>query len=233
MARVPAELTIDLPDSPEPTATGEPRRATGVARLPWVPLAIIVVLVGAALFAPVPRLGLLVVDEGLGVAHGEQERIFYKFYRVDPQQTRGVGGTGLGLYISRELVRLMGGQLSVISSESRGSTFVVELPREPARETVEPKPEEPAAAEAATAGAGSGAPVSQLRQRLKRRSPVVASGFQRSRVPRHRAGCQRPSSPPQSVHARRAATTSTACSPHRRMNATACSAAPPSAASAR
>jgi signal transduction histidine kinase len=90
------------------------------------------------------RLRLVVLDEGLGIAHGEQRRIFGKFYRVDPQQTRGVGGTGLGLYISRELVRLMGGQLSVTSKESEGSTFVVELPREPA-----PKPartEAPAAA---------------------------------------------------------------------------------------
>ena len=91
-------------------------------------------------------LRLLVLDEGLGIAHGEQQRIFSKFYRVDPQQRAGVGGTGLGLYISRELVRLMGGQLSVTSKESQGSTFVIELPREPARKAVQP--EEPAAAPA-------------------------------------------------------------------------------------
>jgi two-component system, OmpR family, phosphate regulon sensor histidine kinase PhoR len=90
------------------------------------------------------RLRLLVRDEGLGIPHGELQRIFGRFYRVDPQQSRGVGGTGLGLYISRELVRLMGGQLSVTSKESEGSTFVVELPREPAREA--PKAQEPAAA---------------------------------------------------------------------------------------
>jgi len=93
------------------------------------------------------RLRLLVLDEGLGIAHGEQQRIFGKFYRVDPQQTRGVGGTGLGLYISRELVRLMGGQLSVTSKEREGSTFVVELPREPAPKRA--KSQEPAAAGAA------------------------------------------------------------------------------------
>jgi two-component system, OmpR family, phosphate regulon sensor histidine kinase PhoR len=94
------------------------------------------------------RLRLLVSDEGLGIAHGEQRRIFCKFYRLDPEQTRGVGGTGLGLYISRELVRLMGGQLSVTSKEAQGSTFVVELPREPepARNAAQPP-------EAATAGA--------------------------------------------------------------------------------
>jgi signal transduction histidine kinase len=92
------------------------------------------------------RLRLLVLDEGLGIAHGEQQRIFGKFYRVDPQQSRGVGGTGLGLYISRELVRLMGGQLSVTSKENEGSTFVVELPREPARKLEQA----PAAAAGAT-----------------------------------------------------------------------------------
>jgi signal transduction histidine kinase len=90
------------------------------------------------------RLRLLVLDEGLGIAHGEQQRIFGKFYRVDPQQSRGVGGTGLGLYISRELVRLMGGQLSVTSREDEGSTFVVELPREPALKAA--KNQAPAAA---------------------------------------------------------------------------------------
>jgi PAS domain S-box-containing protein len=91
-------------------------------------------------------LRLLVLDEGLGIAHGELQRIFSKFYRVDPQQRGGVGGTGLGLYISRELVRLMGGELSVTSKENHGSTFVVELPREPARKAAQPG--QPAAAPA-------------------------------------------------------------------------------------
>jgi PAS domain S-box-containing protein len=78
-------------------------------------------------------LRLLVSDEGLGIPSGDQGRIFGKFYRVDPQQSRGVGGTGLGLYISRELVRNMEGRLSVTSREGEGSTFVVELPRALAR----------------------------------------------------------------------------------------------------
>ena len=71
---------------------------------------------------------LAVSDQGLGIPHGEQQRIFGKFYRVDPQLSRGVGGTGLGLYICRELVRRMEGRLSVTSREGEGSTFVVELP---------------------------------------------------------------------------------------------------------
>ena len=71
---------------------------------------------------------IAVSDEGLGIPHADQQRIFGKFYRVDPQQTRGVGGTGLGLYISRELVRHMGGRVTVTSREGHGSTFVVDLP---------------------------------------------------------------------------------------------------------
>jgi PAS domain S-box-containing protein len=78
-------------------------------------------------------LRIAVRDSGLGISHGEQQRIFGKFYRVDPQQTRGVGGTGLGLYICRELVRRMDGRVSVSSTEGEGSTFVVELPLIPIR----------------------------------------------------------------------------------------------------
>jgi PAS domain S-box-containing protein len=74
------------------------------------------------------RLRFAVRDEGLGVAPQEHQRIFEKFYRVDPNLTRGVGGTGLGLYVCRELVRRMSGRISVDSQLGRGSTFAVELP---------------------------------------------------------------------------------------------------------
>ncbi len=67
-------------------------------------------------------------DEGLGIPVAEQRRIFEKFYRVDPNLSRGIGGTGLGLYICRELVRRMGGHVSVESREGEGSTFTFELP---------------------------------------------------------------------------------------------------------
>jgi signal transduction histidine kinase len=67
-------------------------------------------------------------DRGLGIAQGEQRRIFEKFYRVDPNLTRGVGGTGLGLYICRELVRRMNGTIWVESRERDGSLFTFELP---------------------------------------------------------------------------------------------------------
>ena len=80
---------------------------------------------------------IAVRDQGIGIAPLEQRRIFGKFYRVDPGLARGVGGTGLGLYICRELVRRMDGRLSVSSAEGKGSTFVVELPM-PAAITGEP-----------------------------------------------------------------------------------------------
>ena len=67
-------------------------------------------------------------DEGIGIPHLEQRRIFGQFYRVDPGLARGVGGTGLGLYICRELVRRMDGRLTVSSEEGKGSTFAVDLP---------------------------------------------------------------------------------------------------------
>ena len=69
-----------------------------------------------------------VSDHGLGIPRAEQQRVFEKFYRLDPNMTRGIGGTGLGLYICRELVRMMDGRIWVESAEGRGSTFHVEIP---------------------------------------------------------------------------------------------------------
>jgi signal transduction histidine kinase len=74
------------------------------------------------------ELQIAVRDEGLGIAPGEQSLIFEKFYRADANMTRGVSGSGLGLYISRELVNLMGGTIFVQSELGMGSTFVVTLP---------------------------------------------------------------------------------------------------------
>ena len=76
-----------------------------------------------------------VADRGLGIPASEHRRIFEKFYRLDPDMTRGIGGTGLGLYICRELVRRMDGKIWVESALGRGSTFVVELPAAAAQST--------------------------------------------------------------------------------------------------
>jgi PAS domain S-box-containing protein len=74
------------------------------------------------------RMRFTVRDQGLGVPPAEHRRIFEKFYRLDPDMTRGVGGTGLGLYISRELLGRMGGRIWVESGGARGSIFVAEIP---------------------------------------------------------------------------------------------------------
>ena len=74
------------------------------------------------------RLRITVEDGGIGIPAEDRERVFEKFRRLDPHMRRGIGGTGLGLYICRELVRQMGGEIWVTGNEWRGSTFVFELP---------------------------------------------------------------------------------------------------------
>jgi two-component system, OmpR family, phosphate regulon sensor histidine kinase PhoR len=67
-------------------------------------------------------------DQGLGIPLGEQKRVFEKFYRLDPDHQRGIGGSGLGLYICRELILSMNGRIWVESDVGRGATFSFELP---------------------------------------------------------------------------------------------------------
>jgi PAS domain S-box-containing protein len=70
-----------------------------------------------------------VADEGIGIPPAEQEAVFEKFYRADPQHRATPSGTGLGLYICRELVQRMGGTIGVRSRPGGGSTFWFQLPR--------------------------------------------------------------------------------------------------------
>ena len=70
---------------------------------------------------------LVVADEGPGIPRDEHERIFERFYRLDPAMATGVGGTGLGLYIARRLAEQMGGRVTVSSVPGRGAEFCLEL----------------------------------------------------------------------------------------------------------
>lgn len=70
-----------------------------------------------------------VKDSGIGIPAEDIGHLFQKFYRVDNSDTREIGGTGLGLYLSRRLVETMEGRIWVESEYKKGSTFFVELPR--------------------------------------------------------------------------------------------------------
>lgn len=72
---------------------------------------------------------LRVCDHGIGIAEEHHRMIFEKFRQVDASATRSYGGTGLGLAISKGLVELHGGHIWVESTEGRGATFFVRLPR--------------------------------------------------------------------------------------------------------
>jgi signal transduction histidine kinase len=74
------------------------------------------------------HLRFAIADQGLGIPPLERRRVFEKFYRLDPDMTRGIGGTGLGLYICRELVRRVDGRIWIEPNDGRGSVFFVEIP---------------------------------------------------------------------------------------------------------
>jgi len=74
------------------------------------------------------RVEVRVADEGIGIPAAEHERIFRKFYRAESAARDGAAGTGLGLFIAKELVTAMGGRIWVDSTEGKGSSFSFELP---------------------------------------------------------------------------------------------------------
>ncbi|NBU23066.1 MAG: two-component sensor histidine kinase [Actinobacteria bacterium] len=69
-----------------------------------------------------------VTDSGIGIPESEQERIFERFYRVDPSRSRETGGTGLGLAIVKHIAANHGGQVKLFSQPGVGSTFTLRLP---------------------------------------------------------------------------------------------------------
>lgn len=95
---------------------------------------------GAAICVDCQDLGnralVAVTDGGIGIEPADHERIFEQFGRAVP--SKNFGGLGQGLWITREIVTQMGGSISVRSAPGNGSTFIVELPKSPAR-TVGPQ----------------------------------------------------------------------------------------------
>jgi two-component system, OmpR family, sensor histidine kinase SenX3 len=71
---------------------------------------------------------LSVTDQGIGISEKDRERIFERFYRVDPARSRQTGGTGLGLAIVKHVAASHGGEVTVWSAEGQGSTFTLRLP---------------------------------------------------------------------------------------------------------
>ena len=69
-----------------------------------------------------------VTDQGIGIAESDLDRIFERFYRVDPARSRITGGTGLGLAIVKHVCNNHGGDVTVWSVEGEGSTFTLRLP---------------------------------------------------------------------------------------------------------
>jgi len=74
---------------------------------------------------------LSVADQGIGIPERDLERIFERFYRVDPARSRVTGGTGLGLAIVKHVTAAHGGKVTVTSKEGAGSTFTLRLPVRP------------------------------------------------------------------------------------------------------
>ena len=74
------------------------------------------------------KLRMAVADSGIGISDEDKNKLFIRFSQVDSSDTRKYGGSGLGLVITKQIVELMGGSITVQSKEGLGSTFIVEVP---------------------------------------------------------------------------------------------------------
>lgn len=89
------------------------------------------ITVAATMNASKDRVVVSVADQGIGISQDDQKRLFTTFHRIRRAETEGIRGTGLGLYIVKELVEMMHGEVRVESELDRGSKFLVSLPIAP------------------------------------------------------------------------------------------------------
>lgn len=94
-------------------------------------------VVGVKVFTVKNTVALSITDRGCGIPESEQDQIFSKMFRAHNVKQREEGGTGLGLYIARSLTEALGGNISFVSREGKGTTFTVTFPLSDAKTTAE------------------------------------------------------------------------------------------------
>jgi signal transduction histidine kinase len=124
------ELDVDAPSTPIPADVDSQRFQIVVRNL--ISNAIKYSPEGTPITVVVNRNGrtgkVIVIDQGIGISQHDRAKLFTKFGRIEREATLHVAGTGLGLWLSREIARMHDGDLTVDSTEGKGSTFTFEVP---------------------------------------------------------------------------------------------------------
>jgi two-component system sensor histidine kinase SenX3 len=137
LAAEQAGITVDVRCEPDLVVRGDERQlSTAVANLVDNAVAysppgtrVVVAATASQDHQARPCVDIAVTDQGLGIAEADLDRIFERFYRVDPARSRATGGTGLGLAIVKNIVTNHLGTVDVRSVVGAGSTFTIRLPR--------------------------------------------------------------------------------------------------------
>jgi two-component system sensor histidine kinase SenX3 len=137
LAAEQAGIEVDVRCEPDLVVRGDARQlGTAVANLVDNAIAysprgtrVVVTACAASDHQARPCVDIAVADQGLGIAEVDLDRIFERFYRVDPARSRATGGTGLGLAIVKNIVTNHLGTVDVRSVVGAGSTFTIRLPR--------------------------------------------------------------------------------------------------------